>query len=266
MNSIDRRKGLTLEEFQEVYAKPQKPVILTDATQNWKAMEWTPEYLAQKAPEAEVQAIPTASRTLRETVRMSLKDYVNYYQAPDERKLYMVNWVFARDCPELLSDFEVPVYFKEDWFLETNDPPDLLWIFLGPADSGLFMHLDVGHSPAWNVQLSGTKSWKLWAPDQQDFLYGGKVDAFDPDLKLYPEFAKAQAIETEVGPGECIFVPSLWWHQTKNIDAGMALTANYVDRFSYDIVVDKLKDYPEYHAFRRDLRRVARGKLRAGRT
>lgn len=112
------------------------------------------------------------------------------------------------------------------------------------------------------MQLSGSKAWKLWPPDQEPYLYGGKVDAFDPDLEAFPDFAKATSIDVDIQPGECIFVPSLWWHQTKNIDAGMAITANYVDQFSYEVVVEKLKEYPEYHEFRRDLRRVARGKVR----
>ena len=237
-------------------------MIITDATEHWKARNWTPEHLAQIAPQAQIEAIPTNSRTLGETVPMTLKEYVDYFQAPDERKLYMINWVFANDHPELLNDFEIPIYFRDDWFQQTEDPPDLLWIFLGPSDSGLFMHLDVGHSPAWNVQLTGSKSWKLWPPDQESYLYGGKVDAFDPDLEQFPEFARAKAVETEVHPGECIFVPSLWWHQTKNIDAGLALTANYVDQFSYDIVVEKLKEDPEYRNFRRGLRKIARERVR----
>ena len=56
--SVDRRANLSLEEFQEEYARPGRPVILTDATRGWKALEWTPEYLASTAPEVQVSAVP----------------------------------------------------------------------------------------------------------------------------------------------------------------------------------------------------------------
>lgn len=262
IETVDRRQNLSLEEFQQEYAIPQKPVIITDATRGWKALEWTPEYLARLAPDVTIEAMPTSSTSLRQAVNMSLAEYVEYFQAPDERKLYMINWVFEKDKPELLKDFEVPPYFKEDWLREVDDAPKLLWIFLGPANSGLFMHIDVGHTPAWNVQLSGSKSWKLWSPDQEHFLYNGNVNAFAPDLEEFPDFAKARAIDTVVGPGECIFVPSLWWHQTKNIDAGMALTANYVDRFCHEIVFKELSRHRDFRDLHRNLKRIARERLR----
>ena len=69
-------------------------MIITDATEHWKARNWTPEHLAQIAPQAQIEAIPTNSRTLGETVPMTLKEYVDYFQAPDERKLYIwFEWV-----------------------------------------------------------------------------------------------------------------------------------------------------------------------------
>lgn len=262
IETIDRRENLSLEEFQQEYAIPQKPVIITDAARGWKALEWTPEYLAELASDVTIEAMPTSSTSLRQAVHMPLGEYVEYLKAPDERKLYMINWVFEKDKPELLKDFEIPEYFKEDWLREVEDGPQLLWIFLGPANSGLFLHIDVGHTPAWNVQLSGRKSWKLWSPDQEHLMYNGNVNAFDPDLDEFPDFAKARSVDVEVGPGECIFVPSLWWHQTKNVDAGMALTANYVDRFCHQVVLKELSRHRDHRDLHRSLKRLARQRLR----
>lgn len=261
--SVDRRANLSLEEFQEEYARPGRPVILTDATRGWKALEWTPEYLASIAPEVQVSAVPTAANHLGAAVKMSMKDYVDYFQDPDERKLYMINWAFEKDNPELLEGFQIPPYFRDDWLLELGEPLHLMWLFLGPANSGLFMHLDVGHTAAWNAQLTGSKLWKLWAPDQEDCLYEGKVDAFNPDLAVYPRFEEAETIDCVVEAGECIFVPSLWWHQTKNREAGLALTANYVDQFNHKMSLEYLKKMPEYEDVYRGLKRVARRKLRS---
>lgn len=263
IETVDRRSKLSLEEFQNEYAIPGLPVIITDASEGWPARDWTPESLAALVPDAKIEAMPTASSCLKEKVRMTLSEYVEYLRSPDERKLYMINWVFAEDRPELLADFEVPIYFRDDWFQEMDEPPPLLWIFLGPPNSGLFMHVDVGHTPAWNVQLTGTKAWKLWSPEQENLLYEGEVNAFDPDLEKFPRFARAKAVDTEVRPGECMYVPPLWWHQTKNIDAGLALTANYVDQFSYKTVLSNLRTTPDFRPIYRSLRKISKAKTKA---
>ena len=39
------------------------------------------------------------------------------------------------------------------------------------------------------------------------------VDAFDPDLKTFPRFYRAQYIETELYPGEMLIIPTGWFHQ-----------------------------------------------------
>ena len=45
---IDRRSGLTREEFIENYLKPKKPVVFTDLAKDWPAMtKWTPEFLKE---------------------------------------------------------------------------------------------------------------------------------------------------------------------------------------------------------------------------
>lgn len=262
---IERRSGLSKEEFLEQYALPKKPVILTDAAAGWPALDWTPESLAEAAPQATIRATPTAARSNISAVEMSLREYVDYLKEPDARKLYMTSWAFRTVAPQLLEGFEVPEYFADDWLQDLDDEarPDLLWIFLGPGRSGLFMHVDIGHTAAWNVQLSGRKSWVLFSPGQEQWLYDGQVDAFNPDLERFPDFAKTDPIRCEVGPGECIYAPSGWWHQTRNIDQGMALTANYVDQTNHEEVLAWLRKAPGYEELYRRFRKVARRRLRS---
>lgn len=43
-----RRSGLSLEEFQEQYEGPNRPVIITDVASSWPAFKkWTRQYLLQ---------------------------------------------------------------------------------------------------------------------------------------------------------------------------------------------------------------------------
>lgn len=41
------------------------------------------------------------------------------------------------------------------------------------------------------------------------------LDAFDPDLKHYPKFGRAQYLETELLPGEMLIIPAGWFHQVR---------------------------------------------------
>ena len=44
-------------------------------------------------------------------------------------------------------------------------------------------------------------------------VYYSPIDAYNPDLKKYPKFSKAQAISFEQNPGELLIIPPGWFHQ-----------------------------------------------------
>ena len=41
------------------------------------------------------------------------------------------------------------------------------------------------------------------------------MDAFDPDYEKWPNFEKANCIDDVAAPGEMIFYPKDYWHQTE---------------------------------------------------
>ena len=57
-----------------------------------------------------------------------------------------------------------------------------------------------------------------------DFTLAGQpislVDIDAPDLAKHPRFAEAleAALEAELGPGDALYVPSLWWHAVGSLD------------------------------------------------
>lgn len=72
----------------------------------------------------------------------------------------------------------------------------------------------------------GKRRFTLFPPEQICNLYPGPldptpggqavsvVDLAAPDFERYPRFreALAAAREAEVGPGDAVFIPSMWWH------------------------------------------------------
>ena len=83
-----------------------------------------------------------------------------------------------------------------------------------------------------NCTVTGRKRFTFFPPDQLANLYIGPLELSPggqptsmvrlsaPDLERYPRFAQALAVATtaEVGPGDAIFIPSLWWHNVEALE------------------------------------------------
>lgn len=78
----------------------------------------------------------------------------------------------------------------------------------------------------------GHRRFTLFPPDQLNNLYIGPldytpagqsislVDFAKPDLARFPRFATAleHAQVAELGPGDALFIPSMWWHHVEALD------------------------------------------------
>lgn len=211
---------------------PGKPVILTDITGDWPARRlWTLDYFRQQHGHLQV-TVRREHRQRSQEKTLKLADYIDYLEGPSQPDpFYLASWDFRTQAPELVQDFQLPDCWNDDWFTQVPEAlrPRLLWLFIGPPGGGFRMHVDVGHTAAWNVQLYGRKSWLLYDPEQTQRLYEGQVDGFAPDLRRFPAFARAQAWECQLGPGEGLFIPSGWWHQTRIDETSVAVSGNYVN-------------------------------------
>src|SRR3569833_609406 len=80
--------------------------------------------------------------------------------------------------------------------------------------------------------VAGRRRITMFTPDQIANLYVGPldltpagqpvslVDIRNPDLDRFPRFAAAQAVAevAELGPGDAVYVPALWWHHVEALD------------------------------------------------
>lgn len=81
--------------------------------------------------------------------------------------------------------------------------------------------------------VAGRRRFTLLPPDQIGNLYIGPVDFAPtgapmslvdfahPDHARFPRFRDAQAamLVAELGPGDALFIPPLWWHHVQSLDA-----------------------------------------------
>ncbi len=99
------------------------------------------------------------------------------------------------------------------------------------------------HLDEWNnigCVVSGRRRFTLFPPEQIGNLYIGPIDfaptgapmslvpLHAPDFERFPRFreALAAAVSAELGPGDAIYIPPLWWHHVQSLEP-FNLLVNY---------------------------------------
>ncbi|HTN74155.1 MAG TPA: cupin-like domain-containing protein [Pirellulaceae bacterium] len=237
--AVERRSKLSRREFEHDYSLPRRPVILTDATQHWKARHWTPEVLKRRVGRREIEFRGGQGKIPFDDLTDMIEASHHGAPAPYARNIHLF-----RDLPELAADISPRIaYCQPDWKSSRLMPKN--WLFDNGLEEMFFggqgskfptLHVDYWGMDAFISQLYGDKEVLVFAPSDTPYLYPtaqnpliSSIADFDaPDLARFPLYAKAKPIRFTLHPGETLFCPGGWWHTTAMPDISITIvTANW---------------------------------------
>ncbi len=243
---IEKRRGVSREEFVERYVRGCRPVVLQDVAEDWPALRrWSPDYLRERIGHLEVDVqvgrntdplFEQNKARLRRRMRVSeFVDLVLGGGATNDHYLTANDEMMRR--PEFL-----PLLADVGRMPPICDPALLHMaasFWFGPAGTQTPLHHDT--LMLFHTQVVGRKRWRFISPLQTPLLYNrmgvySPIDLDAPDLERYPLFRQARVLETVLEPGDTLFLPLGWWHQVSSLELSMSFSYTNLDlrnEFSY---------------------------------
>ncbi len=236
---IEKRGGVSYAEFQRDYMKANRPIVLTDALKDWRALgKWSPQFFADRFPDKEFTLDGKQWRLADHIAAVLASDPAN--PAP-----YLRNEVLKEKFPELWDDIDPKMQyaqpnwmerpFRNKFFNDLFHRGSAIELYIGGNGRGFpVLHWDGYHTHAFLMQFYGRKEFYVYGPEQTQFLYPSKdspnisqcADIKNVDLEKYPLFAKAAPSVFVLEPGETLFIPSGWWHTTMMLSPSISLSCN----------------------------------------
>ncbi|GAA0403697.1 cupin-like domain-containing protein [Massilia aurea] len=173
-------------------------------------------------------------QSLRVRLDAVLDELAKHLAAPAPPAIYVGSTTIDGALPGFRGENDVD--------LGPRDPLASIWV---GTRTRIAAHYDVPDNLA--CIAAGRRRFTLFPPGQQHNLYIGPIDLTpagqpislvdfaQPDLARFPRFADAlaQAQSAELGPGDALFIPSMWWHHVEALD-DVNVLVNYWWRQSPD--------------------------------
>jgi len=225
---VDRRGGLSYDEFVTQYRDPRKPLVFSDAARAWPLYgHATPDEICQRYGDHVVRVRGHDYR-LRELIDLLSASTVEK-PGPYPCKFEIAK-SFRELVPEVTPRFEYSLpdrqanpLVPQSLFSGVNN---LEIFFGGPGGEFPYLHYDVMRLHAWITQLHGDKEFTLYAPDQEHLLYvnpdmpwqSSIRNHHHPDFERYPLFRQAKRQSVVLHAGDTLFLPCGWWHTARSLN------------------------------------------------
>ncbi|CAE6256125.1 unnamed protein product [Arabidopsis arenosa] len=273
VGQIERINGkeLSYGDFAERYLAKNQPVVISDLTEDWRAMEdWVSEngrpnlhFFATHFGKSRVQVADCDTRefTDQKRLEMSVTEFVEQWtnnDAIEESVLYLKDWHFVKEYPDYTA-YQTPQLFSDDWLNIYLDNYQM------HEDKDNFQKYDQISCSDYRFVYMGGKGLRSWTPLHADvfrsyswYMKNCIYDIFEEvNETKFPGFKKTTWLECIQEPGEIIFVPSGWHHQVYNLEDTISINHNWLNAYNLSWVWDLLwKDYKDTEESIEDIRDI----------
>ncbi|MCX4243644.1 cupin-like domain-containing protein [Paraliomyxa miuraensis] len=232
---IPRIEAPDPEVFLREYVRRSQPVVIGGAIDDWPALErWTPRGLLEAFGDRPLPSIPVRDGNAVfdpkrgiDYAPIGLADFVRDLEAGTAQR-YVIFRVHEH-LPELMGDIRTPRYLERARWRRSR-------FWFSPGNVGSVLHRDLPEN--LYAQVAGHKRWMLVSRRELTRVYPHppwsgvpnycRASVEDPDLARFPRLRGLTVHTTTLGPGELLYIPSLWWHQARSVDTSISINLWWV--------------------------------------
>ena len=233
---VPRLSHIDKQGFLNGHFKPQTPVVIEQATQDWPAYsKWNFDYIREVAGDKVVPLYDDRPVDHREGfnephARMKMSEYIDLLRSePTKYRIFL--WNVLKEIPELREDFNYP-----DFGLKLMK--GLPMLFFGGSDSSTFMHYDIDLANIFHFHFAGVKECVLFSQSQNKYMYKiphslishESIDFSNPDYEKWPALQYLEGFRAHLKHGEMIYIPEGYWHYMKYLSPGFSMSLRAVPR------------------------------------
>ena len=230
LREIPALEKISSLEFLAKYAYSGRPLLLRNATNDWKAIEnfgfpffkrifqshaeKMAEKLAYNTSESNAKLSPEDTKLLEmcqflqyRTKFRNLAEFLNISETESLENNYYIGW--SNCFPEVLTQLR-DQYSWPDFLPADSEASRLDWIFMGGSNErsgdGAPVHIDFIERPSWQAVITGAKKWILYPPAECENVC----------LTKY---------EVHMDRGDLLIIDTaLWYHATKTYSGVLTIS------------------------------------------
>jgi len=236
LQDVARVKTLSKEAFLRDYYRPQKPVVIEKAIEQWPAYsKWSLEYMSQVAGDKIVPLYDDRPVDYRDGfnqphAKMRMSEYIDLLKKePTRYRIFL--WNILKEVPQLQEDFDFP-----DFGLPLLK--GLPMLFFGGEDSYTFMHYDIDLANIFHFHFEGKKECILFDQSENKYLYKvphslithEAINFANPDFEQWPALRHARGYRAVLNHGEVLYMPEGYWHYMRYLTPGFSMSLRALAR------------------------------------
>ncbi|MEU5313798.1 cupin-like domain-containing protein [Streptomyces sp. NPDC021562] len=225
---IERRRGLTREEFDSEYRAKGRPVVLEGYAAHWPSVRtWSFDSLAERCGSVPVVVDSYSSKAARSTTFGEFVTLLKESAGTGAPPIYLQEWYYKTTAPELADDMpelDIAQYdFRRNLYGDAGSTNHQLW--LGQKGGITRLHQDSYSVDVLHAQIVGEKLWYIMGPDSE-LLPGPDGEL---DVRALLDSPATQLTRFVLRPGDVLYLPAWWFHRIELLSDSIGLGRKALD-------------------------------------